>query len=128
MAKKRGPSSKAYYASYKSQNRYATNKRKKLERTLKAQPNNEQVKEALKNISYRRSAPNTSMWSSGKRKTAKLFKEFTGKMLYEVFNTNPAIKFQAVAKLVSGRKAEHTKVTNRLGDRAHDKQGNLVWN
>ena len=111
MAKTRGPSAKAYYAAYKSQGTFAKNRRKKLERTLKAQPNNLQVAQALKNIdSYRRKTPNVSTWSTTRRDTAKLFKEFTGMMNINVF----------IYKT-------HSKVTNRLVDRAHDKQGNLVW-
>ena len=126
-SKSRGPSGKAYYAAYKSQNRYTTNKRKKLERTLKAHPNNLQVVAALKNISYKRKTPGTAMWSSTKRKVAQVFKEFTGLMNNNVFNTNPVIKQNAVASLKSPKTSISTKVTNRLGDRAHDKLGNLVW-
>ncbi len=127
--KSRGSSGKAYYAAYKTQGTFAKNRRKKLERTLKAQPNNLQVVQALKNISnYRRKTPGTSVWSSTKRTVAKLFKEFTGTMDINVFNTNPAIKSVAVSGLKAKTKTTMSgKVTNKLGDRAHDKLGNLVW-
>ena len=129
MAKTRGPSAKAYYAAYKSQGTFAKNRRKKLERTLKAQPNNLQVAQALKNIaSYRRKTPNVSTWSTTRRDTAKLFKEFTGMMNINVFNTNQDVKVLAISSLKNKVIYKtHSKVTNRLVDRAHDKQGNLVW-
>lgn len=126
-SKSRGPSAKAYYARYKAENRFAANRKRKLLKALKEQPNNKQIEQALKNITYRRKTPNTSVWSSGKRKTAGLFKQFTGCMSFEVFNSNPIVKTNAINKLNSGVKSIHTKVTNRLGDRAHDKLGNLVW-
>jgi hypothetical protein len=127
MAKTRGPSAKAYYAAYKSQNKYATNRRKKLERTLKEQPNNEQIVAALKNITYRRKTPNTRMWSSTKRKVAGMFKEFTGSMNYNVFNTNDMVRTLAVNALKSNKTAAAEKVSFKLGARAHDGHGNLVW-
>ena len=127
--KSRAPSCKAYYAGYKSKGTFAKNRRKKLERTLKARPNNLQVIQALKNISsYRRKTPGTPTWSSTKRTIAKLFKEFTGVMNSNVFSTNPAIKVVAISNLKAKTKVTMSgKVTNKLGDRAHDKLGNLVW-
>lgn len=127
MAKTRGPSAKAYYAAYKSQNRFATNRKRKLERLLKQHPNNKQIAEALKNIKYRRKTPGTSTWLSSMRKTAGLFKEFTGKMNMNVFNTNPDVRVQAVSALKSNKTATQEKVSFKLGDRAHDKNGALVW-
>lgn len=46
---------KGLYAAYKASNKWATNRRKKLERALKKNPGNaEQIKAAMANISYRR--------------------------------------------------------------------------
>ena len=126
-SKTSGPSKKAQYAAYASQNRYAANRKRKLLKTLKAQPNNLQVVEALKNIKYRRSIPATAMWSSTKRKVACLFKQFTGLMNNDVFSNNPVTKTQATNKLRGSAVVITGKVTNKLGDRAHDKLGNLVW-
>ena len=129
MAKTRGPSAKAYYSAYKSQNKFATNRKRKLLKLQKQQPNNLQIAEALKNISYRRKTPGTSMWSHTDKNTAKLFKEVTGMMDYNVFNTNDIVASTARTKLRSGVKAEHTKVSFKLGDRMHDKFGASVqWN
>ena len=41
-----------YSAMYKSTTRWATNRKLKLTRLLKQQPNNEQIKDALANIKY----------------------------------------------------------------------------
>lgn len=126
-SKTSGPSKKAQYAAYKSENRQAKNRKRKLLKTLKAQPNNLQVEAALKNITYRRCTPGVRVWSSTKRKVAGLFKEFTGLMDNDVFSNNVVIKSQSVNKLRGTKVVIAGKVTNKLGDRAHDKLGNLVW-
>lgn len=130
MAKTRGPSAKAYYAAYKSQNKYAANKRKKLERTLKAQPNNEQVVNALKNIKYKRKTPGTSVWSHTKKSIAAMFKEVVGKVNTDVFSNNDAIRNMALVNLKTKftNKFPNEKVSFKLGARAHNKNGELVWN
>lgn len=60
-AKSQGASKKNARAAYKSENRYEKNRRKRLERVLKEQPNNEQVRDALKkpSLEYRRYKPKT---------------------------------------------------------------------
>lgn len=129
MAKTRGASHKAYYSAYKSQNKYATNRKRKLLKLQKEQPNNTQITEALKNIKYRRKTPGTSVWSHTRKATAKLMKEVVGRMDYNIFNTNDTVAFHAVTNLKSNRKAEVTKVSFRLGARAHDKFGAPIeWN
>lgn len=69
-AGKRSKSAEAYSARYKTSG-FAANRKKKLNRLLKQQPNNEQIKLALLDIHYRRKTPNTKAWSaSSKRATA----------------------------------------------------------
>lgn len=64
MAKKR--TGKNTQSAYKTEGRYAKNKRVKLERHLKQHPNNDQAREALKNIKeYSRKASRSKSWSSG---------------------------------------------------------------
>lgn len=63
MAKGSSKGRQANYAQYKSENRFAANRKRKLLKLQKEQPNNEQIVEALKNIRYRRKTPNTSVWS-----------------------------------------------------------------
>lgn len=70
-AGKRSKSSEAYSARYKTSG-FATNRKKKLERILKQQPNNEQVKMALKDIHYRRQAPKTRVWSASAKRVTNL--------------------------------------------------------
>jgi hypothetical protein len=123
-------SKQAYSALYKSTTRWATNRKIKLTRVLKQQPNNEQIKEALANIKYRRHTPNgKSVWSHSNIRLAKLFKEFTGRASAELFSSNPKIQSAALAyrpdaeklKVIDGR------VSFSLGSRAHDSKGNLIW-
>jgi len=66
MAKGSSKGKQAAYAAYKSQNRFVTNRKNKLTKLLKEQPNNEQIVSALKDIKYRRDTPNTSVWSATK--------------------------------------------------------------
>jgi hypothetical protein len=123
-------SKQAYSALYKSSTRWATNRKIKLTRVLKQQPNNEQIKDALANIKYRRHTPNgKTVWSHNNIRLAKLFKEFTGRASVDLFNSNPKVQASALAyrpdwdkwKVIEG------KVSFSLGARAHDSKGNLVW-
>jgi hypothetical protein len=123
-------SKQAYSALYKSSTRWATNRKIKLTRVLKQQPNNEQVKDALANIKYRRHTPNTkTVWSHGNIRLAKLFKEFTGRASQDLFSSNPKVQAAALAYRPDGDKLKviEGKVSFSLGARAHDSKGNLVW-
>jgi hypothetical protein len=130
MASSGSKAKQAYAALYKSSTRWATNRKIKLTRVLKQQPNNEQIKDALANIKYRRHTPNTkTVWSHGNIRLAKLFKEFTGRASADLFSSNPKVQSGALAyrrdwdkvKVIEG------KVNFSLGARAHDSKGNLVW-
>ena len=120
----------AYAALYKSSTRWATNRKIKLTRILKQQPNNEQVKDALANIKYRRHTPTSkTVWSHDNIRIAKLFKEFTGRASADLFSSNPKVQSSALSyrpdtdkwKVIEGR------VSFSLGARAHDSKGNLIW-
>lgn len=110
MAQKTSKSKEAYYASYKSGNKHAKNRKEKLERLLKKQPNNEQIKQALKDIKYRRKTPNSPFWSHSMIRTAKILKEFTGNFDPNIFNSNPKIASEALSSLRSRncKNAKHT--------------------
>lgn len=131
MAKTTSKSKTSYYSQYKTNSRWASNRKKKLERQLKLQPGNaEQIKAAIGNISYRRATPKSSVWSHGNRRIAQLFKEFAGYAPVELFSSNPKIQAQALQNLNPERKfvsVPEGKVSFSLAARAHDKQGNLVW-
>lgn len=131
MAKTASKSKTAYLSQYKSTSRWASNRKRKLERQLKLQPNNaEQIKRAIGNISYRRKTPTTAMWSHGNIRIATVFKQFSGRAPLDLFSSNP--KTQAAALQYYDPKREffnmpEGKVSFSLAARAHDKQGKLVW-
>jgi hypothetical protein len=81
MAKGSSKGAQASYSNYKSQNRFATNRKRKLLKLQKEQPNNLQVAEALKNIKYRRKTPNTSVWSHTKIAFTKMKSLYSRKTL-----------------------------------------------
>lgn len=87
--KSKSKGAEGYFAAYKSSKRWEANRIARLERTLKAQPNNEQVKAALKGgLVYRRKAPVTRMWSASWIRVAKLFKEFGGRFDHAIMSSN----------------------------------------
>lgn len=111
---------------------YAANRKRRLERTLKKQPNNKQVELALKdNPTWLRKKPNTPYWSHTMIEEAKLFKQFTGKMDLAVFSSIEATRSSARLHLKRDDWDQHKlpegKVNFTLGARAHDQYGNLVW-
>lgn len=79
MAKTRSRHQKELYNAYKSQNRFAANRKRKLLKLQKQQPNNEQITAALANIKYRRKTPGTQMFTKTDIKVAMLKKEFSKK-------------------------------------------------
>lgn len=110
-------------------NRTEANRRRRLERTIKTQPNNEQAKRALGDSKNKRKAPVTPYWTHTMIREARLFKQFTGKMDINVFSSNETIRANARLHLHSGdqTKLPNIKVNFTLGARAHDSQGNLIW-
>jgi hypothetical protein len=101
MATKTSKGQEGYYARYKSGNVHAKNRKRKLERQLKLQPNNEQVKNALKDINYRRRTPGADGWSHSGIRMAKLFKEFCGSFDKAVLSSNIKQASEALQKLGS---------------------------
>lgn len=113
----------------KSSGTMEANRKRKLLKLLKQQPNNEQIKDALLNIKYRRKTPKTQEWSKSDIQTAKLFKEFTGRADWDLFSSNPKVQASAIAmhSTKTFSNLPEGKVSFLLGARAHDKYGNLVW-
>lgn len=93
---KRSKTAEGNAASYKSSRRWEANRKRKLERALKEQPNNEQIKIALKNIVYRRKTPTNREWSASWIRTAQLIKEFTGKFDKAIMSSNPKVAGEAL--------------------------------
>ncbi len=96
------------YKQYQASGRMAANRKKKLERALKRNPENTQIEAALKTIGYRRKTPKTKVWSKQDKAWA---------MLQKVFAKGTPVK---------GKVSE--KEMFRLRSRAHDGNGNPVWN
>lgn len=129
MAKSTSKSKQGYYSNYKANNRWKTNRERKLKKLLKLHPNDKCLEEALKNIKYRRKKPlGTGGWSKTSIRVAQLFKQFTGMASHDLFSSNP--KVQSAALALRGRRQYQQpegKVSFTLGARAHDKWGTLVW-
>lgn len=109
----------AQASNYKSSKTWEKNRIKRLERTLKAQPNNEQVKTALKaGVVYRRKTPTVRIWSASWIRVAKLFKEFTGSFHPDIMSSNPKTSSEALQR--PGKKTLETakqKVEKTYGDK-----------
>lgn len=129
MANKRtSASDKAHHMTYKTQQIWAKNRRAKLERALKRNPNNLQIVEALKNVTYRRGTPKTSQWSASDIANAQLIKSFCGFCDKNVFHANKDLKLAAWTHIASKRPElitrinSHTKGMFSIKSRAHTKE------
>ena len=128
-AKRAGKSYQGYYANYKTSSRWKLNRERRLKKLLALQPENEQIKQAINNLHYRRKNPaGTDTWSKTNIRIARLFKLFSGRAIHSLFSSNP--KTQAEALSTSSKRQFSSppgKVDFTLAGRAHDKWGNLVW-
>jgi hypothetical protein len=144
MAQKKKTDKQAGYAALYKTTGYARNRRIKLERTIKEQPNNEMAKIALKNIVYRRKTPGDKGWSATEIAIAKSFKLFTGSFNRKVLEKDPKVSQPALAapgkhQIYDNQKPmqklafkppqglpKHESSMFKLGVRAHNK-GVAVW-
>ena len=109
--------------------RTQANRKRRLERTLKQQPNNLQVQNALTETGKARKAPTTPQWSHGNIRLAKLFKYFSGRAPKELFSSNPKV-VQAALTTPSTKlfvNLPQGKVDFTLGARAFMRKAN-TWN
>lgn len=114
MAKTKSKAATAAAAIYKLNRRWESNRKRRLERTIRNQPNNEQAKLALKNISYRRKTPVTREWSASWIAFARLFKFCTGRFDRDIMSSNPETSRKAL--LAQSPAAMHAKT--KQGTRA----------
>ena len=128
-AKRAGKAHKNYYQTYQSKATWSKNRELKLQRALKRDPNNEQIKEALGNIKYRRRNPTVKMWPHSRRAEAQLLKRFTGKADPNIWSSNQQVASAALQNSRNPNKQfkTHGQVSFLLGARAHDRYGNLTW-
>lgn len=131
---KKGTGREGYFAKYKSNKVYEANKKRKLERALKRNPNNEQIKQALKDIGFKRKKPKTPTWSPTQVRLVELIVSFTGKFDKNVFSSDVEAQIAAAhvrnEHLFSKSKPTSAKASKSmfsLAARAHDGKGNLVW-
>lgn len=98
MAKARSKTAEAYFSNYKSSKTWEKNRKRRLEKLLKEQPNNEQIKNALSGMVYRRKTPSVREWSSSWIRTAKLFKLFEGRFDRNIMSANPEVARNALQR------------------------------
>lgn len=98
MAIKTSKSQEGYYSRYKANKIWEVNRKRRLERALKDQPNNEQIKQALKGMVYRRKTPKTRVWSASWIKLARLIKQVTGRFDPAIMSANQDIARAALQK------------------------------
>jgi hypothetical protein len=104
--KRSGAGHKVCYTRYKQENRIAKNRKIRLERALKKNPENEEIRIALTGaLGQRRDIPKGQVWSASRVRIAKLYKDFTGTVNMDMFSKNE--KVSAPALMTPGHKSKH---------------------
>lgn len=109
--------------------RTQANRKRRLTRLLKSQPNNKQLQNAVLETGRTRSKPTNPQWSHSAIRLAKLFKEFTGRAPKELFSSNPKVA-QAALSTPSTKQFVNLpkgKVDFSIGARAFMREGR-TWN
>jgi hypothetical protein len=75
----KGSGRKAGLTRYKTSNSYETNRKRKLARALKRNPENKQIELALQDKGIPRKTPKVPVWSHSSIRIAQLMKQFMGK-------------------------------------------------
>ena len=96
--KAKGSSAEGHFARYKANKTWEKNRIRKLEKTLKAQPTNEQARTALKCIVYRRKTPKAKEWSHSWKRVAQLYKQFSGRFDRDIMSSNREASIAALTK------------------------------
>lgn len=114
-----------------TQDNSEANRMKRLARTLKLQPTNEQVIRAMKTSRMRRKTPTNQVWSHYWKHMAQVFKQFSGKFDKGIMSSNP--KTAQEAMLASRADSTYTpmpvpKRQFSIGERAHCKGVPIKWN
>lgn len=135
-AKSRSAHHKALCKAYKASNRREENKRKKIAKHFKANPNDKVAEKALaKNDFSPKKAPKKSHWSHTSKRLAKLMGEAGYKGFYHVWHAdmftlvdqNRGTFGKNACEVISAKwrqfskpsTANSNKVSFRIGDRAH---------
>lgn len=90
------------YTSYKNSGRIATNRRRRLVRALKRNPENTQISVALSaGLGQRRQTPKVEAWSHTAIRMAHLFKQLQGSFNMDILSRNE--KLSAPALMDAGK-------------------------
>jgi hypothetical protein len=109
--------------------RTQANRKRRLLKLLKSQPNNTQLQNAVLEVGTARKKPNNPQWSHSAIRLAKLFKEFTGRAPKDLFSSNPKVQ-QAAMAMPSTKLFDNLpkgKVDFSIGARAFMRE-NKTWN
>lgn len=109
--------------------RTQANRKRRLTKLLKQQPNNTQLQNAVLETGQVRKKPGTPQWSHSNIRLAKLFKYFRGSAPKELFSSNPKVQ-QAALSMPSTKLFENLplgKVDFSIGARAFMRE-NATWN
>lgn len=87
---------KATKTTVKNQDNAESNRMKRLQRTLKAQPTNLQVQTALKTTRMHRKTPTNGTWSHSWRRIATLMRAVTGRFDPACMSSNPKVASEAM--------------------------------
>jgi hypothetical protein len=109
--------------------RTQANRKRRLQKLLKQQPNNKQLQNAVLETGQTRKKPTTPQWSHGNIRLAKLFKYFRGSAPKELFSSNPKVQQAALATPSTKQfiNLPQGKVDFTLGARAFMRKAN-TWN
>jgi len=129
MAKTRSKTAENNAQVYKSSRRWETNRKRKLARALKRNPENTQIETAMKNMVYRRKTPTNRVWSHSMRRQAELFQRFVGCVYMDMFSSNEKLSGPALTKPGTAQKQKPFDQSRMfsLGARAHNGAGVAVW-
>ena len=96
------------YLRYKTGNKETVNRKARLTKLAKENPNNLQIATAIANVAHRRNTPKAPFWSSSMIRVAKVMKQFTGKFDKGIFATDPEVSI-AARKARNENKFKHFK-------------------
>ena len=118
MAGKTSKSQEGYYAKYKANKVWEKNRKARLERVLKEQPTNQQVKDAMGGMVYRRKTPGAHTWSHSEKRAAQLYRKWNGLFDRNMFHADPKVSQLALArkKETTVPKAKTKEVTPSFGN------------
>ena len=94
----RSKTAENYSAQYKANKVWEKNRKRRLARVLKEQPNNGQVKAAMDSMVYRRKTPGEHGWTASQIASAKLLKKFCGVFDRAAFHPDPKLSQSALAR------------------------------